>query len=57
MRMENRIPHLIRSLQTSTQFVDRYDAILIDEGQDFESEWLQLVSQLVNPQNELAIVS
>ena len=47
---ENRIPHLIRSLQTSTQFVDRYDAILIDEGQDFESEWLQLVSQLVNPQ-------
>ena len=29
-----------------------YDAILIDEGQDFSSEWLALVSKLLNPETQ-----
>jgi hypothetical protein len=28
----------------------QYDAVLIDEGHDFQPEWLKLVSQMVNPE-------
>lgn len=28
----------------------QYDAVLIDEGHDFRQDWLQLVSQMVNPE-------
>jgi UDP-N-acetylglucosamine transferase subunit ALG13 len=30
----------------------QYDAILIDEGQDFEPEWLNLVSRCLNPDTQ-----
>ena len=30
------------------RFYHTYDAVLIDEGQDFEADWLRLVSLLIN---------
>lgn len=33
-----------------------YDAILIDEGQDFEPEWLQLISQCLNPNTQSLLI-
>jgi hypothetical protein len=30
----------------------QYDAILIDEGQDFEPEWLTLISRCLNPETQ-----
>lgn len=34
----------------------RYDAILIDEGHDFESEWITCLSRFLNERNELLFV-
>lgn len=30
----------------------QYDAVLIDEGQDFEPEWLRLITQMVDPKSD-----
>ncbi|GAA0466039.1 3'-5' exonuclease [Alkalibacillus silvisoli] len=46
---DEQIPSLINSLKDNNQLMKKYDAILIDEGQDFEQEWLNLVSHLLNP--------
>ena len=29
----------------------QYDAVLIDEGHDFDSHWLKLITQMVHPDN------
>lgn len=34
----------------------QYDAVMIDEGHDFRSEWLKLVVQMVNPQTNSLLV-
>ena len=34
----------------------QYDAVMIDEGHDFRSEWLKLVVQMVNPQTSSLLV-
>ena len=34
----------------------QYDAVMIDEGHDFRSEWLKLVVQMVNPQSNSLLV-
>lgn len=34
----------------------QYDAILIDEGHDFEDEWYKLIVQMVNPDNPRLLV-
>lgn len=34
----------------------QYDAILIDEGHDFEDEWYKLIVQMVNPNNPCLLV-
>lgn len=34
----------------------QYDAILIDEGHDFEDEWYKLIVQMVNPDNPSLLV-
>ncbi|GEL76490.1 DEAD/DEAH box helicase [Tenuibacillus multivorans] len=49
---ENQLSALIESLKSNNQLIEKYDAILIDEGQDFEQEWLQLVSHLLNPSTQ-----
>lgn len=42
------IATMINKLEKGEAILPTYDAILIDEGQDFQSEWLRLVSLLLN---------
>ncbi|MGW8956399.1 3'-5' exonuclease [Paenibacillus sp. NPDC055715] len=46
---DSAIPELLEKLDESEAIVPIYDAILIDEGQDFEPDWLRLVSHCLNP--------
>ncbi|WP_424767581.1 DEAD/DEAH box helicase [Paenibacillus sp. sgz302251] len=43
------IPALIGKLERKEAILPNYEAILIDEGQDFQPEWLKLLSYLLNP--------
>ncbi|WAA10993.1 3'-5' exonuclease [Fervidibacillus albus] len=49
---ERQIPYIIEKLEEKEAILPTYDAILIDEGQDFESDWLKLASLLVNPNTQ-----
>lgn len=49
---EERIPNIIEKLDRGEAILPKYDAILIDEGQDFEPEWLQLVSRMLNSETQ-----
>ncbi|OIJ09321.1 nuclease [Anaerobacillus arseniciselenatis] len=46
---EGRLPTVLEKLENNEVILPKYDAILIDEGQDFQPEWLKLVSSLLNP--------
>ncbi|WP_461201965.1 3'-5' exonuclease [Anoxybacillus sp. TBDG-1] len=46
---EQQIPNILEKIDKKEAILPMYDAILIDEGQDFSSEWLALVSKLLNP--------
>lgn len=46
---ERAIPSIIEKIESGQAILPMYDAILIDEGQDFEPEWFHLVSSLLNP--------
>ncbi|GAA0343246.1 nuclease-related domain-containing DEAD/DEAH box helicase [Bacillus carboniphilus] len=46
---ERDIPTIIEKLEKGEAILPMYDAVLIDEGQDFEGDWFQLVSNLLNP--------
>lgn len=48
---EESIPDFIESFDPTDASLPQYDAILIDEGQDFEPEWFQLVSQFIDANN------
>jgi hypothetical protein len=45
---EQQLPDIIEKLERNEAILPTYDAVLIDEGQDFEAEWLRLVSLLIN---------
>ncbi|WML48477.1 3'-5' exonuclease [Neobacillus sp. PS3-34] len=45
---EQQIPDLAEKLENKQAILPTYDAVLIDEGQDFEADWLRLVSLLIN---------
>lgn len=34
----------------------QYGAVMVDEGHDFEPEWLKLVAQIVNPSTDSLLV-
>ena len=38
---EQQIPTIISKLENNEAILPKYDAILIDEGQDFEGDWLR----------------
>ncbi len=49
-------PHWEREVETVIQAVDKdqipraqYSAVMIDEGHDFEQEWLKLIVQMIDP--------
>lgn len=46
------LPAIIEKIKYKEAILPTYDAILIDEGQDFEPEWLQLVGLLLNPETQ-----
>lgn len=46
---EQQIPMLLNKLEKGEAILPKYDAIMIDEGQDFEGDWFKLVSNLLNP--------
>ncbi|MEH7392795.1 3'-5' exonuclease [Bacillus sp. JJ1474] len=46
---EDAIPSMTEKLEVGQAILPMYDAILIDEGQDFQGDWFGLVSQLLNP--------
>ncbi len=43
------ITELLERLERKEAIVPAYEAILIDEGQDFEPDWLKLLSYVLNP--------
>jgi len=45
---EKQIPTFLDKLKNKEAILPTYDAILIDEGQDFSADWLSLVSLLLN---------
>jgi superfamily I DNA/RNA helicase len=49
---ESQIAMMLEKLKNRETILPTYDAILIDEGQDFEPEWLALVSSLINEQTQ-----
>ncbi|MEI7028249.1 3'-5' exonuclease [Paenibacillus sp. y28] len=46
---DSEIPGLLDKLARNEAIVPSYDAIMIDEGQDFEPDWLKLLSHCLNP--------
>ncbi|MFD0048952.1 3'-5' exonuclease [Actinomycetes bacterium NPDC127524] len=45
---ELQLPEMIEKIKSGESILPTYDAVLIDEGQDFESDWLKLASLLIN---------
>ncbi|WP_284035486.1 nuclease-related domain-containing DEAD/DEAH box helicase [Neobacillus sp. 114] len=45
---EQQLPEIIEKIERKEAILPTYDAVLIDEGQDFEADWLRLVSLLIN---------
>ncbi|MEH7110428.1 3'-5' exonuclease [Bacillus sp. JJ1764] len=45
---EYQLPEMIEKIEKGETILPTYDAVLIDEGQDFEADWLRLVSSLIN---------
>jgi len=49
---EDDIPMLLDKASNKEAILPTYDAILIDEGQDFEPDWLKLLSYCLNPDTQ-----
>ncbi|AZU61949.1 3'-5' exonuclease [Neobacillus mesonae] len=45
---EYQLPEIIEKIEKGETILPTYDAVLIDEGQDFGADWLRLVSLLIN---------
>ncbi len=50
------VDKLIRAVDTGLVPAGQYDGVLIDEGHDFEPQWLKLVAQMVNPETNALLV-
>ncbi|RAP74362.1 3'-5' exonuclease [Paenibacillus montanisoli] len=49
---DNEIPIILDKISKGEAILPSYDAILIDEGQDFEPDWLKLLSACLNPDTQ-----
>lgn len=49
---EAEIPALLEKANNKEAILPTYDAIMIDEGQDFEVDWLKLLSCCLNPDTQ-----
>ena len=50
------VDQLIRAVDTGLVPAGQYDGVLIDEGHDFEPQWLKLVAQMVNPETNALLI-
>ena len=50
------VDRIIRAVDANIIPAGQYDAVMIDEGHDFQPEWLKLVAQMVNPSTNLLLV-
>ncbi|MCD7034144.1 NERD domain-containing protein [Metabacillus sp. GX 13764] len=53
---EDQVPAITGKILAKEAILPTYDAILIDEGQDFDSEWLALASSLLNPDTKMLLL-
>jgi hypothetical protein len=53
---ERLVEEVIRGVDRGQIPRAQYGAVLIDEGHDFEAEWLKLVAQMVDPENNSLLV-
>lgn len=53
---DDMVDKVIRGVDRNFIPSGQYDAVMIDEGHDFRSEWLKLVVQMVNPQTSSLLV-
>ncbi|MBJ6359732.1 3'-5' exonuclease [Paenibacillus sp. GCM10012307] len=49
---DDAIDNLLQKIDQKEAILPKYDAILIDEGQDFEPAWLELLSKVLNPDTQ-----
>lgn len=49
---DKEIPELLEKIEGGELSIPQFEAILIDEGQDFEESWLKLVSATLNPDTQ-----
>ena len=50
------VDRIIRAADAQIIPAGQYDAVMIDEGHDFQPEWLKLVAQMVNPSTNSLLV-
>lgn len=51
------VPEMVLSLiKESNSGIDKFDAILIDEGQDYYIEWYQMLKEFLSDRDELVVV-
>ncbi len=50
------VDRIIRAVDANIIPAGQYDAVLIDEGHDFQPAWLKLVAQMVNPATNSLLV-
>lgn len=50
------VERIIRAVDANLIPSGQYDAVLVDEGHDFQPEWLKLVAQMVNPSTNSLLV-
>ncbi len=55
--LEQKISELLREALTAENGATHYDAILVDEGQDFRPEWWQRLRSVLHPGGEMLLVS
>ncbi|WP_107724889.1 3'-5' exonuclease [Desmospora activa] len=56
IKSEEEIPTTLQEWEAGKRSFPLYDAILIDEGQDFTPEWLGLVTRLLNPDTQSLLI-
>ena len=54
---QEKAPQLMLRLLENTKNSLRYDAILIDEAQDFEQSWFEVIMKTLNPQTNSLLVT
>lgn len=55
--LNERLPDLIFSLLADAEDIEKYDAVLVDEGQDFLPRWWDVLRKVCKPGGEMLLVA